>query len=61
MFPILLRDLLKLLGKLDIDTMGMQFPVAPGHWYEVQADQGHAVVDDHWTDRLGDFKRLDPI
>ena len=29
--------LLKLLGKLDINTMGMQFPVAPGHWYEVQA------------------------
>ena len=28
---------LKLLGKMNFDSMGMKFSVAPGHWYEVQA------------------------
>jgi Fibronectin type III domain len=28
---------LRLLGVINFGSMGMEFPVAPGHWYEVQA------------------------
>jgi len=28
---------LRFLGTMNIGSMGMEFPVAPGHWYEVQA------------------------
>jgi hypothetical protein len=31
--------MLRLLGKMNINSMGMEFPVAPGHWYEVQASE----------------------
>ncbi len=31
--------MLRLLGKMNIHSMGMEFPVAPGHWYEVQASE----------------------
>jgi hypothetical protein len=30
---------LALLGKMNFNSMGMKFPVAPGHWYEVQATE----------------------
>ena len=29
--------LIKLLGAINANSMGMEFPVAPDHWYEVQA------------------------
>jgi len=29
--------LIRLLGLMNANSMGMEFPVAPGHWYEVQA------------------------
>ncbi|HEV2437693.1 MAG TPA: fibronectin type III domain-containing protein [Verrucomicrobiae bacterium] len=29
--------LIRLLGEINANAMGMEFPVAPGHWYEVQA------------------------
>ena len=29
--------LIRLLGEMNANSMGMEFPVAPGHWYEVQA------------------------
>lgn len=28
---------LRLLGVMNFGAMGMEFPVAPGHWYEIQA------------------------
>ncbi len=28
---------IRLLGAMNANSMGMEFPVAPGHWYEVQA------------------------
>ena len=28
---------LRLLGAVNFGSLGMEFPVAPGHWYEVQA------------------------
>jgi hypothetical protein len=28
---------LRLLGAINFGSMGMEFPVAPGHWYEIQA------------------------
>jgi Fibronectin type III domain len=28
---------LRLLGAINFGSLGMEFPVAPGHWYEVQA------------------------
>jgi len=31
--------LLRVLGTMNIGSMGMEFPVAPGHWYEVQASE----------------------
>jgi len=31
--------LLRLLGTVNIGSMGMAFPVAPNHWYEVQASE----------------------
>ena len=30
---------LRLLGTVNIGSMGMEFPVAPNHWYEVQASK----------------------
>lgn len=31
--------LIRLLGKTNFNSMGMEFPVASGHWYEVQASE----------------------
>jgi len=36
---------LRLLGAINVGAMGMEFPVAPGHWYEIQA----SVNLNSWT------------
>ena len=37
--------MVRLLGKMNFNSVGMKFPVAPGHWYEVQATTDMQV----WT------------